>query len=594
MARATVSDEILGRLVEWGVTRVFGYPGDGINGLVGAFADREGALEFIQARHEETAALMAVAAAKFGDDVGVCMATSGPGAVHLLNGLYDARKDHVPVVAIVGQQPRSALGADQHQELDLQSLLTVVAPECTQTISVPEQVHMAIDRAMRIARARRTVTCVIVPNDVQELEGVGEPPRAHGMQRTSAAYSEPIVVPRDADLDAAIEVLTSGQRLAILIGAGASAAAEQVERLADRLDAWIAKALLGKDVLPDAHPRVTGAIGLLGTKPSWELMQQCDTLLLVGTSFPYTEFLPESDAVRAVQIDLDPTRVGQRFPTECNLVGDAAATLDALLERLPAQLERDHDWSHDMRDHVSDWLAELERAADAQATPINPQRVARELSRHLPDHAIVTADSGTSVSWYARHVELRTGMRGSVSGQLASMGVGVPYALGAKEANPDRPVVALLGDGSMQMNGLAELLTVRHRCARWADPRLVVAVLDNRDLNMVTWEQRAMAGDPRFAPSQDLPPTDYAAVARAMGLRAIRVDHPDAVADAWAEAFSASEPVLLDFVVDPDVPPLPPHISIEQAKHFLFSMLRGDSERGGVLAETLRGALHRA
>jgi pyruvate dehydrogenase (quinone) len=581
---------MLDRLQEWGVHRIFGYPGDGINGIMGALGRAGERFDFIQARHEETASLMAVAHAKFGGDVGVCLATSGPGAVHLLNGMYDARKDHVPLVAIVGQQPRSALGADQHQELDLHALFSSVATEFVQTITVPEQARMVIDRAFRIARSRRTVTCVIVPNDVQELVGVEMPPRAHGMQRTSSAYSEPVVVPDATDIAAAARIIDAGERVAILVGSGARGAADLVTQLADRVDGWVAKALLGKDVLPDTHPRVTGSIGLLGTRPSWELMQECDTLLMLGTSFPYTEFLPESGSARAVQVDLDPSRIGSRYPTELNLVGDVRATLEALLPLL-GERDRDAGWSRRMGGHVEDWRRSLDHDAAVAASPINPQLVARELSRALPDRAIVTADSGTSVSWYARHVDLREGMRGSVSGQLASMGVGVPYAIGAKFAHPDRPVVSLLGDGSMQMNGLAELLTIARYAHRWSDPRMVIAVLDNGDLNMVTWEQRVMAGDPRLAASQDLPKVDYAAVAHAMGLASRRVERPEDVADAWAEAFAADAPFVLDFVVDPDVPPMPPHVTFEEAKHLMFALAHGDSERTGVVRQAVRAML---
>jgi pyruvate dehydrogenase (quinone) len=592
----TVADALLDRLETWGMHRIYGYPGDGINGLIGALGRTGDRFEFIQTRHEETAALMAVAHAKFTGEVGLCIATSGPGAVHLLNGMYDARKDHQPLVVIVGQQPRSALGADQHQELDLHSLFSNVAADFCETVTVPEQAQMVIDRAIRIARTRNTVTAVILPNDVQDLDAVGTPPRAHGMQRTSAAIGDPPrVLPTDGDLRAAADVLRSGERVAILIGSGARAASAEVLAISDALGAGIAKALLGKDVLADDLPNVTGSIGLLGTRASWQMMDACDTLLMIGTSFPYTEFLPDTGAARAVQIDIDPTRTGMRFPTEVNLVGDATLTLRALLDLL------DHagpsDAQSSWRARVEHWIRDWRDTLDVQPPdasderPIDPRLVARELSRSLPDHAIVTADSGTSVSWYARYVDLRPGMRGSVSGQLASMGVGVPYAIGAKLAHPDRPVVTLLGDGSMQMNGLAELLTIQRYRDRFTDPRLVVAVLNNSDLNMVTWEQRVMAGDPRFAASQDLPQVNYAAVAQSMGMHAIRVEDPANVAAAWRDAWAAGEPTLLDFVVDPDVPPMPPHVTFEEAKHLMFALARGDSERLGVARRGIESVL---
>ncbi|MCW2924588.1 MAG: thiamine pyrophosphate protein binding domain protein [Thermoleophilia bacterium] len=585
MSATTVSDFVLDRLEQWGVTRLFGYPGDGINGLFGALARAGDRFEFVQARHEETAALMAVAHAKLTDAPSVCVATSGPGAIHLLNGLYDAKKDHQPVVAIVGQQARSTHGADQHQEVDLEALFSDVASAFCQTVTVPEQARMVIDRALRIATTRRAPTVVILPNDVQELDAVVLPERAHGMSRTSHVLSQPNVVPDPVDLRIAADLLNAGRRVAMLIGSGARGAVAEVRAVADVLDAGIAKALLGKDVLPDDVPGVTGTIGLLGTKPSWELMQGCDVLLMVGTSFPYTEFLP--DGVPAVQVDLDPTRIGLRYPTEVNLVGDARLTLAALLPLLERHEERGA-WRERIVDDVAKWDAQVVREAEVPADPINPQHVAVELSRHLPDRAIVTADSGTSVSWFARHLHLREGMRGTLSGQLASMGVGVPYAIGAKFAHPDRPVVAFVGDGSMQMNGLAELLTIARYAERWPNQQLVVVVLDNGDLNMVTWEQRVMAGDPRFDASQDLPPVDYAAVARAMGIGAERVEDPAEVAGAFDRAFAANAPFLLDMVVDPNVPPMPPHVTFEQAKHLMFALAKGDSERGGIIRQTIR------
>jgi pyruvate dehydrogenase (quinone) len=584
----TVSDFILDRLQGWGVRRLFGYPGDGINGIFGALERAGDRFEFIQARHEETAGLMAVAHAKFSGQLSACVATSGPGAIHLLNALYDAKKDLQPVVAIVGQQARVTHGADQHQEVDLEQVFAGVAGFC-QTVLVPEQARMVIDRACRIALERHTPCVVILPNDVQELEAVPMPRRAHGMSRTSDAFSRPVVVPADVDLRAAAEVLNSGERVAMLIGSGARGAEQQVRAIAERLGAGVAKALLGKDVLPDSLPYVTGAIGLLGTKPSWEMMQSCDTLLMVGTSFPYVEFLPE--AARAVQVDIDGTRVGMRYPTEVNLVGDSARTLDLLLPLLRERSDR--GWLEGIERDVVTWRAECRGQADVEADPINPELVAIAMSDALPDRAIVTADSGTSVSWYARHVELREGMRGSVSGQLASMGVGVPYAIGAKFAHPDRPVVAFLGDGSMQMNGMAELLTVLHYHERWSNQQFVVAVLDNSDLNMVTWEQRVMAGDPRYAASLDLPRADYAAIATAMGLHAERVDDPAEVAGAWQRAFAAGRPAVIDFVVDADVPPMPPHVSFEQAKHLMFALAHGDEDRGGIVRQAVRNVVHR-
>jgi pyruvate dehydrogenase (quinone) len=584
----TVSDFVLDRLGEWGVTRIFGYPGDGINGVFGALRRANDRFEFIQARHEETAALMAVAHAKFSGEVGVCIATSGPGAIHLMNGMYDAQKDHVPLVAIVGQQPRSTWGADQHQEVDLEAMYADVASAFCQSVTVPEQARMVIDRAFRIAKHSSTVTCVILPNDVQDLEAVPLPEHAHGMARTSAAFARPEVIPARADLQAAADILNRGERVAMLIGAGAREAADEVLAVADALGAGIAKALLGKDVVPDDLPFVTGQIGLLGTHPSWELMQNCDTLLMVGTSFPYVEFLPEHPDVRSVQIDLDGERIGLRFPTDVNLVGDSKLTLQRLLPMLEHRDGRGK-WRETIANNMEAWWKQVDETAQVPAHPINPEQVAWELSRALPDRAIVTADSGTSVSWYARHVRLRAGMRGSLSGQLASMGVGVPYAIGAKFAHPDRPVVAFVGDGAMQMNGLAEILTIVKYRDRWPNRQFVIGVLNNSDLNMVTWEQRVMEGDPRFDASQDLPKVDYAAIARDMGIGGERIESPDDVKGAWERAFASGSPILLDFVVDPNIPPMPPHVTFEEAKQFMFSLAKGDSQRRDIV----RHLLHR-
>jgi pyruvate dehydrogenase (quinone) len=585
--KPTVSDFLLARLRdEWGVHRLFGYPGDGINGILGALGRADGDPELIQVRHEEMAAFMACGHAKLTGEVGVCLATSGPGAIHLLNGLYDARMDHAPVVAIVGQQPRPALGGHQQQEVDLPNLFKDVASDYVQTVMVPEQLPAVVDRAVRIAKARRTVTCVILPHDVQELAAVEEPPRELKANPTSAAYSEPRVVPYEADLRRAAELLNAGEKVAMLVGAGARGAAREVVEVAERLGAGVAKALLGKDVLADDLPFVTGCIGLLGTRPSWELMQGCDTLLLVGTGFPYATFLPEWDEARAVTIDLDPTRVGLRFPAEVNLVGDSGETLRALLPLLRAKADR--SWRQEIEKEVADWWDLMAEQARQPADPLNPQLVFWELSQRLPDGAIVTTDAGSSAQWYARLLQFRDGMRGSLSGNLATMGSGVPYALAAKLAYPQRPVFALVGDGAMQMNGMNELLTVGRYWRRFASPTFVVLVLANRDLNMVTWEMRALAGEPKLPESQDVPALDHARFAELCGLRGIRVDAPEQVGPAWDEALRADRPVVIDAICDPEVPPLPPHVTFEQAKHFAQAVLKGDPNAWRMIKQSFK------
>ncbi|HEX8822773.1 MAG TPA: thiamine pyrophosphate-requiring protein, partial [Archangium sp.] len=474
----TVSDYLLYRLLQWGVRRIYGYPGDGINGVLGALG-RNSELQFIQARHEEMSAFMACAHAKFTGEPGVCLATSGPGAIHLLNGLYDAKLDHQPVVAIVGQQKSMALGGHYQQEVDLLSLFKDVAAEYTTMVTHPSAIRHAVDRALRIAQAERTVTCIILPNDVQEAP-YESPPMKHGTIHSSVGYSAPRVVPQEKDLRRAAEVLNAGKRVAMLVGAGALRAADEVLEVADLLGAGVAKALLGKAVLPDALPFVTGAIGLLGTRPSWDLMMGCDTLLMVGTSFPYSEFLPPEGQARGVQIDLDARMLAIRYPVEVPLTGDSAETLRALLPLL--ERKEDRSWRESVEKGVRQWWKVVEGQAMVEARPLNPQRVFHELSPRLPDGAILIADSGSTANWFARDLKIRKGMMASLSGNLATMGCGVPYAIGAKFAYPDRSVIAMVGDGAMQMNGNAELVTVAKYWKEWRDPRLVILVLNNRDL----------------------------------------------------------------------------------------------------------------
>ena len=584
----TVGDYLLDRLATWGVKRIFGYPGDGINGLMGAFARSSNGKrpEFIQVRHEEMAAFMACAHAKFTGEVGVCMATSGPGAIHLLNGLYDAKLDHQPVVAIVGQQARAGLGGNYQQEVDLGTLFKDVAHEFVQIAMEPAQIRHLVDRALRIALAERTVTAIIIPNDVQEADAVPQPPHAHGTVHSGPGYTAPRVLPSDDELDRAAEVLNAGQRVAMLIGQGALHAADEVAAVADALGAGVAKALLGKAALPDELPYVTGSIGLLGTRPSWELMQGCDTLLMVGSSFPYSEFLPEEGSARGVQIDVDGRMLGIRYPMEVNLVGDSAETLRALLPRLVRK--QDRSWREQIEQQVAEWWRLIEERAQLSADPINPQLVFYELSKRLPDGAIIAADSGSAANWFARDIKLRKGMMASLSGTLATMGPGVPYAIGAKFAYPDRPVFALVGDGAMQMNGINELITIAKYRHRWRDQRLIVLVLNNRDLNQVTWEQRAMSGDPKFEGSQDLPDFPYAGYAELLGLKGIRADRPEHVGAGWDQALAADRPVVFEAVTDPEVPPLPPHITLKQAKALSSALLAGDPNAGRIVGQSFK------
>jgi pyruvate dehydrogenase (quinone) len=584
-----VADYILERLREWDVHRIYGYPGDGINAMLGALDRAEGDPELIQVRHEEMAAFMACGHAKFTGEVGVCLATSGPGAIHLLNGLYDAKLDHAPVVAIVGQQARSALGGEYQQEVDLVTLFKDVAHEYVQMAMEPSQIRHLIDRAVRIALAERTVTCVIVPNDLAGMDAVEMPPHEHGTIHSSVGYTRPRIVPADGELRRAAEILNDGQKVAILAGQGALGAADELIDVAQTLGAGVAKALLGRAVLPDDLPFVTGSIGLLGTRPSWELMMGCDTLLMVGSSFPYSEFLPKEGDARGVQIDIDPRLIGIRYPMDVHLVGDAAETLRALIPLLEAK--EDRSWQEQIERSVQEWWHLMAERAQEPADPINPQHVFWELSPRLPENCIITSDSGSSANWFARDLKLRRGMRASLSGTLATMGPGVPYAIAAKFAHPERAAIALVGDGAMQMNGLNELITVAKYWRRWSNPTLVVLVLNNRDLNQVTWEQRAMQGDPKYPGTQSIPDFPYARYAEMIGLKGVRVADPDHVADAWDEVLAADRPAVLEAIVDPEVPPLPPHITFEEAKHFARAVLHGDPGSRQMIRQSFRQML---
>jgi pyruvate dehydrogenase (quinone) len=584
----TVGAYVLRRLHENGIDRLYGYPGDGINGIVGAFHEHGDEVEFVQVRHEEIAAFCATAHAKLTGEVGVCLATSGPGAIHLLNGLYDAKLDHQPVVAIVGQQHTQSLGSNYQQEVDLITLFKDVASDFVHVCMKPGQARHLIDRAVRVARTTRSVTCVIFPADVQE-EPFEEPPRTHGTIYSAPDGVIPRVLPRDPDLDRAADVLNAGERVAMLIGQGAARAADEVSEVADILGAGVAKALNGRDALPDDLPFVTGPIGLLGSKPSDQMMAGCDTLFMIGSSFPYSEWLPEPGKARGVQIDIDGRMLAIRYPMEVPLVGDSKDTLRALIPRL--ERKRDRSWREEIEDNIRQWWELLEEQAHLSADPINPQLVFHELSPRLPDRCILTADSGSATNWWARHLRLRKGMRAALSGTLATMCPGVPYAFAAKYAYPDRPVIAALGDGSMQMLGMNALVDIADKWPSWSNKQLVVCVLNNRDLNQVTWEQRVLAGDPKLEASQVIPDFPYARFAELVGLKGIRVESPDQVAPAWDEALAADRPVLYEAITDPEVPPLPPHIELNQATQLARALLKGDPAAGRVLRQSFKGKL---
>ena len=581
----TVADRMLARLREWGVDRVFGFPGDGINGLLAAWGRADDNPVFIQARHEEMAAFEAVGYAKFSGKVGICTATSGPGAIHLLNGLYDAKLDHVPVVAIVGQTARSAMGGSYQQEVDLQTLFKDVASPYVVTVTVPEQVPNVIDRAIRVAQAERCPTAVIVHSDVFELEYTA-PSHTFKEVPSSLGTQWPEVLADDDAIQRAAAILNEGEKVAILAGQGARGARSVLLEVAERLGAGIAKPLLGKDSVPDTVPYVTGSIGLLGTRPSYEMMMDCDTLLIVGSNFPYSQFLPEFGQARAIQIDIDGRFIGMRYPTELNIVADAASALRALLPNL--QQKSDRSWRDTIEANVARWWETMEMEAMVEADPVNPMRLFHELSTRLPDNAMVAADSGSSANWYARQLRFTDGVRGSLSGTLATMGPGVPYGIGAKFAHPDRPAIVFAGDGAMQMNGMAELITIKHYWEQWSDPRLIVAVLHNDDLNQVTWEMRAMGGAPQFVPSQRLPDVDYAAFAASLGFAAQTITDPDQLGPAWEAALAADRPTVLDVHTDPSVPPIPPHATFAEAKATAEALLHGDPDRWDIIKEGVK------
>jgi pyruvate dehydrogenase (quinone) len=598
MAR-TAAGYLLSRLREWGVEHVFAFPGDGINGILAAWTDESlNAPTFIQARHEEMAAFEAVGYAKYATSdrartmsaprLGVCMATSGPGAIHLLNGLYDAKLDHVPVVAIMGQTERSAIGGSYQQEVDLITLFKDVTDGFVHMVTVPEQLPNVLDRSIRVAMANQAPTAIILPSDVQELEYT---PPGHAFKQvpSSLGISWPAVAPDDAAVRRAAEILNAGSKVALLVGQGARGARAEIEEVADLLGAGAAKALLGKDVLPDDLPWVTGSIGLLGTRPSYEMMMGCDTLLTVGSNFPYTNFMPPLDQARGIQIDIDGRFIGMRYPYEVNLVGDAATTLRALIPHL--QRKADRGWREGIEEDVTRWWETMRMEAMVDADPVNPMRLFWELNERMPANAMIAADSGSSANWYARDLRFGPDVLGSLSGTLATMGPGVPYVIGAKFAHPDRPAIAFVGDGAMQMNGMAELITALRYYDRWTDPRLVVAVLHNDDLNQVTWEMRAMQGAPKFTDSQSLPSVDYAGFARMIGLQGIEVTKPADLGPAWDAALAADRPTVLDVHTSPNIPPIPPHATFEQMKSMMSSMASGDEDRWSVVKEGVKTKL---
>lgn len=562
-----VADALVARLIDWDVARVFGYAGDGVDPILAALHRERASIELVTARHEEMAAFMASGHAKYSGAVGVCLATQGPGAIHLLNGLYDAKLDRKPVVAIVGQVVATALGSGYLQEVDLHTLFKDVCAQYLQTVMTPEQLPHVLDNAFRTALATSSPVCVIVPHDVQQADAADHGQVSHGIVATSTAYSSSRAVPPVEELRRAAHVLCRGERVALLVGQGARDAGDQVRAVAERLGAGIATSLLGKPLLDESLPNHCGVMGHLGTTAAADLMAGCDTLLIVGSNDPWTEFYPAPGQARAVQIDITGRNIAAKYPVDVALVGDAAHTLDELLPLLAQR----GGWRTQVEGFVSQWRQTARQRMHQDTERLNPQAVVHELSAHLPPDAQVAVDVGSVTYWYARFLQLPHDVPAHLSSTLASMGSAVPYGIAAKLLHPSRPVVALAGDGAMQMNGLSELITVAARWRDWPDPRFVVLVLNNGDLAEVSWEQREMEGDPRSPDSQTVPSFPYASYADLLGLTGIRVDSLRQVSDAWHEALTADRPVLIEAVVDPDTPLLAPRLPASKVD----KMLRG-------------------
>ena len=565
----TAADVLMDTLEHWGVEVVFGLPGDGINGIMESLRKRQDRIRFIQVRHEETAAFMACGYAKFTGRLGVCLATSGPGGIHLLNGLYDAKLDGQPVLAITGHHFHDLIDTFSQQDVNLDRIFADVAVYSTRVMG-PAHVENVADLACRTAISRRAVAHINFPVDLQDAkvdDGLRSKRNIEG--HTSEAFARRGGLPAERDLDRAADVLNACEKIVILAGRGAFGAADELEQAAEILAAPVAKALLGKAVLPDDSPYTTGSIGLLGTRPSQEALETCDGLLLVGSSFPYMEFLPKPGQARGVQIDVDPQRIGLRYPVEAALLGDSRQTLQALLPRLTRKTDR--SFLDEAQEGMREWRELMEQRASRTDTPMKPQVAAAELGKRLKDTAIVSCDSGTVATWWARHIPVRRGQMHSLSGNLATMAPGLPYAMAAQIAYPDRQCVAFVGDGALSML-MAELATcVKYKLA------VKVVVVKNNTLGQIKWEQMVFLGNPEYG--CELQPIDFAGVARACGVTAFSVEDPAECGRVMEQALAVDGPALVEAVVDPFEPPMPPKVSMEQAAKFGESLVRGTPHR---------------
>ena len=570
---ATAADVLVETLLDWGVDTIFGLPGDGINGIMEALRVRADRIRFVQVRHEEAAAFMACAHAKFTGRLGVCLATSGPGGIHLLNGLYDAKLDGQPVLAITGLQYHDLVHTYTQQDVELDKLFEDVAVYSARVMG-PAQIHSVASLACRMALAYRGVAHVTVPVDMQSQPiSVDYRSGRNVPDHVSQMMAESAHVPTEEQMLRAADILNAGKRVAIMAGRGALAARDEVIAVAERLGAPIVKPLLGKATIPDRHPYTTGGMGLLGTRPSQEALETCDTLLIVGSSCPYVEFYPKPGKARAVQIEIDPKRIGLRYDVEAALVGDAALCLGYLLPRL--RYKDDRTFIETAQKGMAAWRETLEERGTWRDTPMKPQVVAHELNKLVRDDAIVVTDSGTITTWAARYIDMRGTMMFSCSGTLATMANGLPYANAAALAHPDRQVICFIGDGGLSMLMSELITTVKYGL----DVKIVV--IKNDTLGQIKWEQMVFLGNPEYGCT--LQPIDFAAVARGIGLEAFTIDDPSACGGALRQALSTPGPVLVEAVVDPHEPPMPPTVSASQALALAQSLARGTPEAGKIM-----------
>jgi pyruvate dehydrogenase (quinone) len=572
----TAADILVDILQEWGVDTVFGLPGDGINGIMEALRKKREAIRFVQVRHEESAAFMACAYAKFTGRLGVCLATSGPGGLHLLNGLYDAKLDGQPVLAITGMTFHDLIGTHTQQDVELDKVFMDVAKYSVRVMG-PTHVENVAHLACRTALLYRGVAHIAFPVDLQEREIKGERSKRNIAGHMSELEPQSARLPNDTDLAQAAAVLNEGKKIVILAGRGALGAAAELEQIAELLGAPIVKPLLGKAAVPDDSPYTTGCVGLLGTRPSQEAIEHCDTLLMVGTSFPYVEFLPKPGQARGVQIELDPIRIGLRYPVEVGLVGDSRRTLQALIPML--RRHDDRSFLEKAQKGMADWWKVMEQHGSHKEKPMKPQVVATQLNQRLTDDAIVCCDSGTVATWWARYIRVKRGQMHSLSGTLASMANSLPYAMAAQIAYPDRQVVAFVGDGGFSM-----LMAEFANCVKYRLP-IKVIVVKNNSLGMIKWEQMVFLGNPEYG--CELHPIDFAAFAHACGGTGLSVDDPARCGDVLDQAFATPGPVLVEAVVDPFEPPMPPKITVDQAAKFAESLAKGQPHRNKIALTVL-------